>query len=398
MKILIANAGSTSLKYRLYELPEETLLAEGRIENIGAPQSRVQHRIGAGNSQDETGPGITYAEAIRRILTVLTNERHGVLASLSELDAVGFKVVHAFRYSGCQILTDAVLAAMEEYVPVASLHNRVYLDAISLFREELPGTPLVGLFETDFHRTIPEHAWRYAIPLQWQEKYGIRRYGFHGASFRYLAGRTPQLTNVQSDDARTILCHLGGSSSVCAIRRGKSLETTMGFSPQSGLPQSTRVGELDAFALLYLLRKGWEVDDLEKEMIQNSGLKGLSGLSGDIPALEKAAAEGHAGARLALEVFAHEIQKAIGAYTAVLQGLDVLVFSGGIGERGAAIRSRICESFGYLGLQIDEKANQSTQGESRISSKDSSVEVWVIPTNEELVVAREVHRLLTGES
>ena len=258
----------------------------------------------------------------------------------------------------------------------------------------MPNTSLVGLFETDFHRTIPPHAYRYAIPESWQTQYGIRRYGFHGASFRYLAGRVPELVGKKSESLKIIACHLGGSSSVCALKDGKSLETTMGFSPQSGLPQSTRVGELDSFALLYLLRKGLSVDVIEQELIKNGGLKGISGLSGDVPQLEKAIAEGNTKAQLALDVFVHEVRKMIGAYTAVLEGLDVLVFSGGIGERGATIRSRICESFGYLGLELDQEKNTGVKGETLVSSDSSKVDIWVVPTNEELVVARETYKLL----
>ncbi len=396
MKILVANAGSTSLKYRLYQFPDETLLAEGRVENIGAERSSVQHRSGEEPLQSESCSGLTYSQAIRRIIAALTDSRFGVLKSLDELDAVGFKVVHAFQVTGCVRLTDEVLAAMEEYRPVAPLHNQVYLDAIRLFREEMPATPLIGLFETDFHRSIPPRAFHYAIPRRWLEQYGVRRYGFHGASFRYLAGRVPQLAGKPAQDLKIVACHLGGSSSVCAIRGGQSLETTMGFSPQSGLPQSARTGELDVFALLYLLRKGEDLAALEKELVRDSGLKGLSGLSGDVPVLEKAAAEGNEDARLALEVFVHEVRKKIGAYTAVLGGLDVLVFSGGIGERGAAIRASVCEGFDYLGLRLDPEKNRAGQGETRISREDSRVEIWVVPTNEEVVVAREAFRLLAG--
>ena len=339
MKILVANAGSTSLKYRLYQFPEETLLAEGRIENIGLEQTRVQHSTPSGEPVTETCAGLSYSEAIQRVISALTNSETGVLASLQELDAVGFKVVHAFQVSGCVELTEDVLKAMAEYLPVALLHNRVYMDVIRLFRSEMPTTPLIGLFETDFHRTIPTHAWRYATPERWLKQYGVRRYGFHGASFRYLASRVPQLTEKPAEDLRLIACHLGGSSSVCAIRGGKSLDTTMGFSPQSGLPQSTRVGELDAFALLYLLQRGESVEALARELIEDGGLKGISGISGDVPALEKAAAEGQSSAQLALDALVYEVRKKIGAYTAVLGGVDVIAFSGGIGERGAAIRA-----------------------------------------------------------
>lgn len=394
MKILVANAGSTSLKYRLYQFPDEALLAEGRVENIGAERSSIQYRMGREQPQSESCSGLTYSQAIRRIIAALTDSRFGVLQSLDDLDAVGFKVVHAFQVSGCVLLTNEVLEAMKEYQPVAPLHNRVYLDAIRLFREEMPATPLIGLFETDFHRTIPPKAFHYAVPRRWLEKYGVRRYGFHGASFRYLAGRVPQLVGKPAKDLKIVACHLGGSSSVCAIRDGKSLETTMGFSPQSGLPQSARAGELDVFALLYLLRKGENLAAIEKELVKESGLKGLSGFSGDVPVLEQAAAEGNETARLALEVFVHEVRKKIGAYTAVLGGVDVLVFSGGIGERGAAIRASVCEGFDYLGLHLDIEKNTGVQGETCISREDSRVDIWVVPTNEEVVVAREAFSLL----
>jgi len=362
---------------------------------IGSAQSKVQHGRPGEKPLLESLSGLSYSEAIQRIIAVLSNPATGSLKSLDELDAVGFKVVHAFKVSGCVELTEDVLKAMKEYVPVSPLHNKVYLDVIQLFREEMPNTPLVGLFETDFHQTVPEYAWRYAVPRQWEEEYGVRRYGFHGASFRYLAGRARDLVRATDEEQRVVACHLGGSSSVCALKGGKSLGTTMGFSPQSGLPQSTRVGGRDAFCLLYLLRKGHSVEELEQELIKNSGLKGISDLSGDVPTLEKAVAEGDGKALMALEVFVHEVQKYIGAYTAVLKGIDALIFSGGIGERGAKVRSMICEPFEYLGLRLDPEKNLKVEGESRISAEDSRVEIWVLPTNEEVVVAREACQLLS---
>jgi len=402
MKILVANVGSTSFKYRLFEMDTESELASGRVENIGMATSRLSHRLGGEAMTEITKPVATYPEAIRATLEFLLARGRRVLRALSELSAVAFKVVHAKGVGGTQFLTGQVLAAMEEYNLVAPAHNPPYLRAIRIFQELVPEVPCVGVFETAFHSTIPQYASAYAVPPEWSEKYGVRRYGFHGASHRFIAERVPQLLSRASPGLRIISCHLGGSSSLCAIRDGKSVDTTMGFSPQSGLPQSTRVGDLDPFAVLYVMAKErLSVGQMVERLCKGSGLLALSGFSGDMRDLQEAASRGDEKARLAIESFCYAVRRGIGALAASLEGLDVLVFTGGIGERGASIRRRVCEGLRWLGVELEEASNEVGNGERVISRSDSKVLVLVIPTNEEIIVAREAAALLrssTGES
>jgi acetate kinase len=289
---------------------------------------------------------------------------------------------------------------MRDFAGVAPLHNPIYLTAIGFFREVLPDTPLWALFETTFHQTIPAEAHAYAVPKAWREEFGIRRYGFHGASHWYISERVPQLLGRSAEGLRIISCHLGGSSSLCAVRDGKSVDTTMGFSPQSGVPQSARNGELDPFVPLYLIEThGWTAEQVRKALCEESGLKGLSdGLSGDIPPLEKAAAAGNTDAQLALDCFVYEVAKAIGGLWVACGGCDALVFTGGIGERGVSIRSRVCERLACLGVRIDDERNANPPGETTISTDDSSACVLIIPTNEEIIVARRIAAAMAARS
>jgi len=392
MNLLIANVGSTSLKFKLFEFPSEKLLAEGRIESIGRERSPASYKSSRGRSASRDDAVADYPSAIRLATAWLTDPEIGVLGSLGELDAIGFKTVHARGVSGAVRLDDKVLEAMRDFAGVAPVHNPIYLTAIEVFRETLPQVPLYGLFETTFHQTIPPEAHTYAVPKSWREHLGVRRYGFHGASHWYISERVPQILGRPAEGLRIISCHLGGSSSLCAIRDGRSVDTTMGFSPQSGVPQSSRNGELDPFVVLYLIEsQGYTPEQVRRSLCEESGLKGLSGgLSADIPSLEKAAAEGNAGARLALDCFVYEVAKHIGALWVACGGCDVLVFTGGIGERGTAIRSRICERLGCLGVKIDPDRNASVSGETTISTDDSGTLVMVVPTNEEIIVARRI--------
>jgi len=397
--LLIANVGSTSLKFKLYEFPSEKVLAEGRIEAIGRQRSPASYRNFRGQTASRDEAIADYPSAIRLAVGWLTDSTLGVFASLDQLDAVGFKPVHGGPFSGAVRLDDAVLRSMRDFAVVAPLHNPIYLTAIGFFREVLPQTPLYGLFETTFHQTIPPEAYSYAIPNAWRETLGIRRYGFHGASHWYISERVPQILGRPAEGLRIISCHLGGSSSLCAICDGRSVDTTMGFSPQSGVPQSARNGELDPFVVLYLIEShGYTPAQVRRALCDESGLKGLSGgLSGDIPPLEAAAAQGNADARLALDCFVYEVSKAIGALWVACGGCDVLVFTGGIGERGAAIRSRICQRLACLGVRIDAARNALASGESAISTDDSIARVMIVPTNEEIIVARRIAKKIEDQ-
>jgi acetate kinase len=336
-----------------------------------------------------------HAEAVRQCLAQLTDPAAGCLKDAAEVSAIAFKAVHGGRISGVQRVTGEVLRAMEEMNAVAPAHNPPYIAAMRLLHEKLPHIPLVAAFETDFHRTIPPHNRYYAVPFDWAEQALVRRWGFHGASHRYIAGRTAELLG--RSDLRIISCHLGGSSSLCAIRNGESQAASMGFSAQSGLPQNNRSGDFDPFALPVVMRHtGKSLDEVLATMASQGGLLGLSGVSGDLRDIEEAAAGGNARARLAMDVFAANVRHYLGAYLVELGGAEALVFTGGIGENRAAFRAAVCRDLDELGIALDPAANQAARGEARISAAHSRVQVWVVPTNEELVVARLAKKLLEG--
>jgi acetate kinase len=389
MKILVCNIGSTSLKYQLFEMPAETVLGRGRIERVGASVSPLQYGTERGAMEKEI-PIPTYRDAVQTALDLLTSREHGCLSRLDDIAGVGFKTVLAGDVTGSVLLTDDVLAKMEEYAPVAPSHNPPYVRAIQIFRDLLPQTPLVGVFEPHFHVTMPEYASVYGIPYDWTTTLGVRRYGFHGASHHYIAERVPQLLGVPSDSLKIISCHLGGSSSICAIRAGKSLDTSMGFSAQSGLLMARRNGDFDVFAIPYLLSKGLTLEDIFDGLSRNGGLLGISGVSEDMRDLEAAAAQGNTRAELAIEAFVYGAKKLIGSYVAALNGVDALAFTGGMGERGANVRARICRDLDALGIYLDDERNAACVGtEGVISPEEARVNVLVIPANEEIIVARE---------
>jgi acetate kinase len=363
MNILVPNLGSTSLKYQILDMPSERALTRGRMERVR-----------------------DYREAVSQIRT-----------GQASIDAVGFKAVHAgIRYRGTFVIDNGVLEAMEEYLPAAPAHNAIYLTAIRAFQDEMPGVPLVAAFETEFHATMPERAARYGVPVEWRERYGIRKYGFHGASHAYISGRVAELLGKPKDEFRLISCHLGGSSSMCAVDRGRSVDTTMGFSPQSGLENATRHGDLDVFSVLYMMeRRGWSVADVREQLAKQGGLAGLSGIpGGDVRDLEQAEARGSADAALALAVFAYEVKKTIGAYAAAMGGVEAIAFTGGIGENSAGLRSACCEELEFLGVRLDRDRNVKGQGDRLVSPDNAPVTVFALATNEELVVARRAYRVL----
>lgn len=363
MNILVPNLGSTSLKYQLLEMPSERVLGRGRLERV-----------------------TDYRQAIAQIQV-----------AGQTIDAVAFKAVHAGpNYRGTFVIDDALIAALEEFLPAAPAHNAIYLTGIRAFREAMPGVPLVAAFETEFHATMPEHAFRYGVPGEWYGKYGVRRYGFHGASHRWVGERVAEMLGRPADSLRTVSCHLGGSSSICAIERGRSVDTTMGFSPQSGIENATRHGDLDVFAVLYLMERcGWGLEEARKQLTQTGGLAGLSGVAGgDVRDLEAAAARGNAEAALALNVFAYQVKKTIGAYAAAMGGLDAVAFTGGIGENSASLRARCVEGLEFLGVRLDAARNERGEGDRVLSPPGAAVALLALATNEELVVARRACRCL----
>ncbi len=371
MKCLVPNIGSTSLKYRVLNMPQESVLAEGRVERIGQP---------AGECAD-------YPSAISKCLAAIAGEGKA-LAHLSEVGAVGFKVVHAGPLSESQLIGDELLAAMEEFSFIAPAHNPPYIAAIQAFRQELPGVPLVAVIETGTYRLMDEAATTYAIPYEWRREFGIRRYGFHGASHRSASERTQTLMG--RNDLRHISCHLGGSSSVAAFRNGVAEDTSFGASPQSGLPQNNRVGDIDVFAVLHMMKKlGLDPDRMAALLSSRSGLAGISGTSGDFRDLTQAVAAGDQRSRLALDVFVRAIRHYVGAFMLSLGGIDAITFSGGIGENSTEIRAAVLKDLSAFGVELDENWNRSTKGEGVISAERSSVKVLVIPANEEIIVARE---------
>ncbi len=391
-KVLVANLGSTSFKFRLFEMSSERQLARGAIDRIGSDQSHCV--VETDDRHDETAASVDdHGIALGICLEHLSEL--GCLTDIGELVAIGFKTVHGGRYTGVQRVTDDVLLAMAEMNQVAPAHNPPYIQAIGQLADQFPEIPLVAAFETGFHATIPDRLRRYAIPKKWSNDFYVRRWGFHGASHRYIAERTADLLG--KTDARIISCHLGGSSSLCAIRNGESVATTMGMSPQSGIPQNNRVGDFDPFALPLLIEKtGLDLGELLEVLANQSGLLGVSGISSDLRDVEGAAARGDDDARLAIDLYTSEVRRQLGGLLVELGGAEALVFTGGIGENGVAIRDAVCKGLDDLGIRIDPNKNRAVDGECEIGS--SRTRVWVIPTNEELVVARQAFRLIKDKT
>lgn len=390
MKILVCNAGSTSLKFKLFNMPGDQVLAEGRVERVGSSDSAIFHfRKPDGFRIDREGLSIpTYTEGIQMFLDCLLDPGHGSLKELKELERIGFKTVLSKNYYGIHELTPEVLRGMEEYLVVAPAHNIPYLEAIRQFQKLTPDAMLVGAFETAFHQTIPLERKVYGIPWEWHEKYGIERMGYHGASHSYVS---EMLTELYGSTGKTISCHLGGSGSLCAIDEGKSVDTSFGLSLQAGLIQSSRSGDMDPFIIPYLLKEGVELDEILEGLTKHGGLLGISGVSGDLRDVTAAAEQGNERAQLAIDVFCNGIVRYIGAYYAELGGLDHLVFTGGIGEHGTNVRRIVCDQLRHMGVLLDPEKNVSCTENAVISAPDSPVKIHVIPANEELGVARKTY-------
>ena len=389
MKILVSNAGSTSLKFKLFEMDGERALCDARVERVGSRDSAIftYKNLETGAQWRREGLSIPeYTDGVRLFLEAVTNAASGVISDIREVDAVGFKTVIAQKFLGDHELTDEVMAALEHGARIAPAHNIPYIETINVFKRLLPSARMVGAFETDFHRTVPFERQVYSVPYEWYERYGIRRYGYHGASHGYVAERLAALSGGRA--RRAISCHLGGSGSLCALLNGRSVDSTCGFSLQSGLPHSSRAGDIDPYIFPFLLGEGLSAEEITRGITKNGGLMGVSGVSGDMRDLEEAIAAGNERARLAVEMYLHAIVSGVGALYAVLGGLDALVFTGGIGENSAMVRARVCDALRHMGLHLDAAKNGPAEGERRISEEASPVQVWVIPANEELNVAR----------
>jgi acetate kinase len=417
MLVLICNAGSTSLKFKLFDMPAERALCEARVERVGSTGEAIYHYRNPGRNIAYKKEGLSvpgYTEGIERFFKSLLDRDEGVILTgetgpehaagqpieLRNIAAAGFKTVLARGFYGVHRLTDEVITAMEDYLFVAPVHNRAYIDVVGLFARLLPQAERVGVFETAFHTTIPLERRLYGIPYEWYEDYGVQRLGYHSASHSYIARTMAELHRGQ-EPRRIISCHLGGSCSINAILDGKSVDNSFGFSLQAGVPHNNRVGDLDPYIMLYLLHRGMSLEELHRGLEKNGGMQGLSGLSNDMRDLEEAVyrkGTGPAGrAKLALDVFVTAVQRYIGQYYVELGGLDALVFTAGIGENSPILRGLICESAAEaLGLVLDREANESGKGDRLISAPGSKAEVWVVAANEELGVARETYKLIAS--
>lgn len=396
MKILVCNVGSTSLKFKLYDMPQEKVLAQAYVERVGSADNGIYTY-----TKWETGYTVkltqvavpTYTEGIQLFLSYLLDAEKGCLKEISQIEAVGFKTVLSKDHYGVHRLTEDVLQGMRDYMAVAPAHNGPYLEAIRVFRELLPGVELVGSFETAFQQTIPLSQSLYAIPYEWYEKYGIRRLGYHGASHGHV---TATLIAREGAADKLVSCHLGGSCSISAIDGGVSLNNSFGFSLQAGVFHNSRVGDMDPYIIPFLLKQGMSLDEITQGLEKNSGLIGISGVSNDLRLVEEAAQAGNERAALAIEMFVNSIVSYVGSYTAQLGGLKNLVFTGGIGENSVTVRKRVCEKFAFLGLKLSDERNESPEKDKVISADDSAVKVFVIPANEELGIARNVYKLVNG--
>ena len=392
MNVLVINAGSSSLKYQLMNPETGDVAAKGLCERIYI-DGRLTHKVGD-NKVVKDIPMPSHSEAIQAVLEILVDPEHGVIKSTDEIDAVGHRVLHGgMEFSDSCIIDDDVIKAIEKCIPLGPLHNPANLMGIRACQAVMPKTPQVAVFDTAFHMTMPPKAYRYAIPTEYFENDDIRRYGFHGTSHKYIARRAAELYG--SKEFKLVNCHLGNGSSLSAVKDGKCQDTSMGLSPLAGVPMGTRSGDIDACVVQFICNKyGMSVDDCLNMLNKKSGVLALSETSSDFRDLEAGDAEGNKNCTLALEKFYYEVAKYIGSYTAALNGIDMLTFTAGVGENGPATRAAICEYLGFMGVKIDPEKNNIRGKEALISTPDSKVQVWVIPTNEELMIAQDTAELV----
>ena len=396
MKVLVINAGSSSLKYQLMDTDTRTVLAKGLCERIGI-DGRLTHKVPAKDLKLAFEIAMpTHAEAIQSVLDALTSAEHGVIRSMSEIDAVGHRVVHGGEKFAASARIDAdVMAALEECIPLAPLHNPANITGIKACQAVMPSTPMVAVFDTAFHQTMPARSYIYALPYEYYEKDKVRRYGFHGTSHRYVSARAAALLGKPIEELKIITCHLGNGSSVSAIDGGRSVDTSMGFTHLAGVPMGTRSGDLDAGILEYLMNKyGMDSKEMLNELNKKSGVLGISGVSSDFRDLEEAAKAGNDRAQLALDSFQYSVKKRVGAYAAAMGGVDAIVFTAGVGENDAFTRRAIASGLECMGVKMDAEANNTRGHEAVVSAADSKVKVLLIPTDEELMIAMDTAEIV----
>ena len=399
MNILVINCGSSSLKFQLIDMTTEAVQAKGLCERIGIDGSRIVYTPAGGEKMTIESPMPTHTEAIKLVLDCLTNAEYGVIKSLKEINAVGHRVVHGGeKFASSTIITDEVIKVIEECNELAPLHNPANLIGINVCRELMPGVPMVGVFDTAFHQTMPKKAYLYGLPIKAYTDYKIRRYGFHGTSHSFVSKRVAEFLGKPVEDLKTIVCHLGNGASICAVEGGKSVDTSMGFTPLAGLVMGTRSGDIDPAILEYYANKeGLTLSEVTTVLNKKSGMEGLTGGKSDFRDLEEGYEAGDQACIDAIEVFCYNVARFVGAYAASLNGVDVIAFTAGIGENSGFVRGKICEYLGYLGITIDAEQNSKRGEDIIISTPDSKVTVCVIPTNEELMIARDTKALVEAQ-
>lgn len=396
MKILVINAGSSSLKYQLIDMDSRAVLAKGLCERIGIDGSRLNHTPAGGEKVVIESPMPSHADAIKLVIDALVDEKHGVINSMSEIGAVGHRVVHGGeKFSGSVVIDEAVKEGMRECIPLAPLHNPANLIGIEACEKVMPKVPQVGVFDTAFHQTMPEEAFLYGIPYEYYEKYKIRRYGFHGTSHNYVSGKAAEMLGKPIEQLKIITCHLGNGSSVAAVKNGKVIDTTMGLTPLAGILMGTRSGDLDPAIVTFLMEKeNLDIDGINEVLNKKSGVFGVSGVSSDFRDLDAASKEGNKRAQAALKMFSYGIKKYIGAYCAAMGGADAVVFTAGVGENDGAMRAAIVDGLEFLGIKIDAEKNKLRGEAIDISAEGALVRTLVIPTDEEMMIATETERLV----
>ena len=390
MNVLVLNCGSSSVKYKLFQMPEGKVLAQGGVEKLGLADSFLKFKLPSGEKVTLEKDMPEHTVAIDFILKTITGSEYGCIKSLSEIDAVGHRLVHGGdKFSESVVITDAVVESVKQCIDLAPLHNPSTLKGVAAVTELIPGVPQVGVFDTAFPQTMPQRAFMYALPYEYYEKYGVRRYGFHGTSHRFVSKRACEFLGIDYNKARIITAHIGNGASMCAIKDGKCIDTSMGLTPTEGLMMGTRVGDVDPGALVFIGEKeGLSMAQLSEVINKKSGVLGVSGVSSDMREIEDAIAQGNERAKLALEMYDYRIKKYVGAFTAAMGGLDVLIFTGGVGENQTTTREYVCRDMEYMGVKIDNELNAKTRGEEvLLSTPESKVKVVVIPTDEELMIA-----------
>ncbi len=396
MKILVLNSGSSSLKYQLIDMKNEEVIAKGNFERIGQNNSFLTHRVGEDKHLIET-PVKNHEEAIKVVLEQFTNPKYGVIKALGEIDAVGHRLVHGGeKFSKSVVITDEVISKVKECSSLAPLHNPAGILGIEACQNLMPGIPMVGVFDTAFHQTMPKEHYIYPIPYEYYEKYSIRKYGFHGTSHRYVSERAANLMGGQRPDLKIVTCHLGQGASLAAVKGGKSLDTSMGLTPLAGIPMGTRCGDIDPAIIKYLMdTENLSIKEVDTILNKKSGALGISGISPDFRDIEDEAEEGNERACLALDNYNYLVAQYVARYAVTLQGIDAIVFTAGIGENAPNTRKGICDNLKFMGVKIDEEKNKIRGKETEISAPDSKIKVFVIPTNEELVIARDTMNLVS---